>query len=556
LITHPLQLPLLVEYGDDLATIMSELVPSGQWAPGRAYLCLVQKRSRGYRELVFPALIDSVVGRCIIDALEPAITRDDGERAFCGRSHASSQREFGDYEHWFHLWRDYSAQLAAAASQSGFMYVFDTDVADFFPSIDRERAREFLASRTGAHPSVLSLLFSCLHGWLPRINYSPMTGLPIENNDVSRLVAHNYLKQVDGLFVARRDCVYLRYVDDTVIFAASEEAANEFRRSHHLALREIGLNPNAAKSEILTVANFEAKRHREFNAAIEEAFRHKDTTTFESLAAEWLLQTSVDGWDQVTKRLYTVAQQLRSHSLRSVVSSHVQDRPALAQRALEYLAHFDVTQTELDNLLEIAKRGKVPADVDIRLARFFGDAIFEGSVSDAIANMAILRIQRDEVNFGSGYCKGLWLLTLHKFGKRRHRQPVLEWASVPKLVDEQFRLHFTYVFKSLAELPAELEHPLRHLGSSDIELTIRCCLDAAQGRLMHRQKILARMTRSVNGRRTIAARYLPLLRLIMKADPWRTQNLDWLHYRLQPKRRPECHVILAFLERLAGDLAA
>jgi hypothetical protein len=99
--------------------------------------------------------------------------------------------------------------------------VFDTDIADFFPSIDRRRAREFLASRTSAHPTLLSLLFACLEAWLPRFDYSPMTGLPIENNDVSRLVAHAYLKQVDRLF-DEQDCIYLRYVDDTVVFASSE----------------------------------------------------------------------------------------------------------------------------------------------------------------------------------------------------------------------------------------------------------------------------------------------------------------------------------------------
>src|SRR5205823_5698686 len=140
-------------------------------------------------------------------------------------------------------------------------------------------------------------------------------------NDVSRLVAHNYLKQVDRVFVARSDCVYLRYVDDTVIFTTSAKGADELKRSHHLALREIGLNPNAAKSEILAVADFEAKRHREFNAAIEETFRRKDTTVFECLVEDWLSRTSEDEWDQVTKRLYTFARQLKSHSLRSVVSA-------------------------------------------------------------------------------------------------------------------------------------------------------------------------------------------------------------------------------------------
>src|SRR5262249_42334909 len=245
--THPVHAPVLMAYGEELAAVLSELVPNWRWTPERAYLCLALKRSHGYRELAFPGLVDSIVGRCIIDALEPFITNDDGQRTFCGRSHASSNKALGDYERWFSMWRDYSAKLSEEAERLGFTYVYDTDVSDFFPSIDRQRAREFLAHRTRAHPSMVSLLFACLEAWLPRFEYSVMTGLPIENNDVSRLVAHSYLKHIDSQFQGD-ECVYLRYVDDTVIFAGSESDARELKQRHHLALRSIGLNPNAAKS--------------------------------------------------------------------------------------------------------------------------------------------------------------------------------------------------------------------------------------------------------------------------------------------------------------------
>jgi len=392
LVVHPLQGPILLQYGEDIAAMLGELVSSCRWTPTRAYLCLAQKRSRGYRELVFPGLVDTIVGRCIIDALEPMITADDGERTFCGRSHSNSRRAFGDYEQWFHIWRDYSAKVATAAAEAGFTYVFDTDVADFFPSIDRTRAREFLANRTGAHPSLLALLFACLEAWLPRFNYAPMTGLPIENNDVSRLVAHNYLKQVDKAFIEDEDCIYLRYVDDSVIFAKSERAANELKRRHHLALRAVGLNPNAAKSEVLATAVFEAKRQREFNERIDLV--EKNMTGFDALVAEWTTNTDRPGWEPVMKRLYSLGRRLRNPSLRPLVAEHVESRPLLAERALSYLARFDVTADEARVLLGIAKRSDLSADVDIRLARFIGDAVFLDNVSEDIANMSVLRARR------------------------------------------------------------------------------------------------------------------------------------------------------------------
>jgi hypothetical protein len=98
--------------------------------------------------------------------LEPRITADDNGRAFCGRSHASSTRQPGDYGNWFQTWLDFTAEIAIAAKGERLAYVYDTDVADFFPSIDRARAKQFLAQRTGAHGSLIELIFYCLEAWL------------------------------------------------------------------------------------------------------------------------------------------------------------------------------------------------------------------------------------------------------------------------------------------------------------------------------------------------------------------------------------------------------
>src|SRR5258705_5332006 len=208
LVTHPLKKPLLIAFEEELCDQLADAVPHGRWSPTGAYLCLTLKRSGAFRELVFPTLIDGLVGRCLVGALEPSITGSVDGKTFSGRSHFSNVREPGDYDDWFAVWRDFTAAADVAADRNGFAYVYDTDVNDFFPSIDRTKAMAMLAQRTGAHPSLLALLRYCLEAWLPRFQYSPMTGIPVECNDVSRLVAHNYLKSVDGLFKANKDCIY------------------------------------------------------------------------------------------------------------------------------------------------------------------------------------------------------------------------------------------------------------------------------------------------------------------------------------------------------------
>src|SRR5258708_24833239 len=195
LISHPLKSLVLTEYEEQITDQLVRSVPSGTWSPSGAYVSLTSKRSGAYRELVFPTLIDGIVGRCLIDAIEPLINADDDGRTFSGRSHFSNVREPGDYDDWFQVWQDFTAAIDRAAKTDGYTYVFDTDINDFFPSVDRAKAKALIAARTGAHPSLLELLFYCLEAWLPRLAYAPMTGLPVEANDVSSVMPHGYLKR-------------------------------------------------------------------------------------------------------------------------------------------------------------------------------------------------------------------------------------------------------------------------------------------------------------------------------------------------------------------------
>src|SRR5438128_2499805 len=158
-VSHPLRKIILLEYEDAIATGLAASVATWTWSPSPAYMVLLAKSSGTYRELVFPSLLDTIVGRRIIDALEPYITKDDNNRVFFGRSHANADRERGDYENWFKVWLDFSSEISTALKSDGFTYVFDTDVTQFFPSVDPERAKSALAQRTHAHQTLLELLF-------------------------------------------------------------------------------------------------------------------------------------------------------------------------------------------------------------------------------------------------------------------------------------------------------------------------------------------------------------------------------------------------------------
>jgi hypothetical protein len=530
LVAHPLKTPILLEYEEQLAEEISQQVSSGSWAPRPAYLCLAEKRSGTFRELSFPSLVDTVVGRTLIDALEPQITADDNGKVFCGRSHSSTTREPGDYERWFQLWLRYSAKIAAAARAHGFAYVFETDVSDFFASIDMSLARQFVAQRTGAHPVLISLLFYCLQSWLPRCGFEHCGGLPIENNDVSRLVAHCYLKAVDKEFLNRTRTEYLRWVDDTVIFVPSKRDALKVKEQHHMALRAVRLLPNSAKSAVLSVEAYESSRHRDMNSGIDEADTDRNPDLFEELVNRWysISRTDTPNWDQITRRLYTLGRRLKSRILGKHVLVDLESMPSLTGHICRYLSIFSINPTLLHGLIEAERWSAFSVYQKIEVSKFLADAYFRNASSTILANFCVGRIMQSVEGVGQDYIKGLLLLVLYKHGNRSHRAKILKWANPAVLDGEMLRLFFAYVFICTGEIPGELLNRIRRLPAQDLELTLQLCRDARSGRLSKVDKLRKLMLTRIGETFTISATYLPLLRVIIECGEYRVSNERWL----------------------------
>src|SRR5713101_5725140 len=170
-----------------------------------------------------------------------------------------------------------------------------------------------------------------------------MTGLPIEPNDISRLVAHNYLKIVDAQFPDGDGCRYVRYLDDSTVFAPGVKEANEVKRRHHMILRGIGLNPNAAKSEIISVEHYQERRHRDVNLRINKLDKSEDETGFKALVAEWYRtrNKSKKNWDRVTKRLYATAKKRNWFAMKRHVLEDLRRVPHITDTIIEYLLQLE-----------------------------------------------------------------------------------------------------------------------------------------------------------------------------------------------------------------------
>jgi hypothetical protein len=510
LVAHPVRAAVLIEFKDELTEMISQAVLAGGWSAERAYMCVSQKRAGTPRDLVFPSLLDTIVGRIIIDALEPDITDDDGDSTFSGRSHANANREPGDYESWFHVWRDFTASVERAAQKEGYAYVFSTDIADFFPTVDRQRAKQALAHRTQATPALLELLFHCLESWLPRYAYSTATGLPVEDNDVSRLVAHNYLKSLDARFTDIPNWVYLRY--DTIFVVRTEGEADQARAQHHKALRELGLNPNASKTEVLTTTEFERRRCRAMNLRLDRVQKNFQECELKELVLEAHGEVSAleDSRGHLLRRLYSIATANSSTCLLSHTVADLSDStdPRLTYRVFKYLKSVP-NSIPLDELFRACS--STSAEQLIHWGGYLCDGAFPVSERSRLLECCLAGLRGQAQSQGCGYAKSLYLLALHKHADVGLRNEIHSWATGESFVDERLRLAYLYVATCRRELKPDLARKLRQWPSTDIELTLRLCEAASAGTLRSQKRILARMTSKCGRRPVLEAKYLPLL---------------------------------------------
>ena len=511
---------VLTEFQEELSASIAHDVATGTWKPEPAYVCTVSKGACGFRELCFPGTIDSIVARAAIDSIEEEITCDDNGRAFCGRSHASTNREPGDYEKWFEVWQDYSAAISEACEAAGYAFVYTTDVTDFFPSVAREAAKKELARRTSATPALLELLFYTLETWLPRVSFAAMSGLPIDDVDVSRLIAHNFLKQVDQS-VASTDYQYLRYVDDAVFIVKTREDAEKAARFQHQALRAIGLNPSAAKSESITTDEYQSRRHRDVNLRLARVARENNVVELLTVAREWHERdpAATEAWERVCVRLYAIAIKLKCWQLNEFILGDLRQATdaRLVRTLFRFLRNhpFEHELSELQGIMRTCNRRRYGAEHAIYSAEFLADGMLSADWSESIADLAFGNISDTSFDApGRGFSKALFVLAGHKHGGKAFRdrlQELVEQDPVKVASDQHFRASYVFVMACWGQLPDRHRRLLMTDASRDTHMALRLADAARQGELQAHRSLLRMMPTKTQSGWTLSSRYLPLL---------------------------------------------
>jgi hypothetical protein len=194
-------------------------------------------------------------------------------------------------------------------------------------------------------------------------------GLPVDEIDCSRQIAHAFLFEHDRRVVAAvGESNYVRWMDDQNIGARNEAHARRIVNLLSKSLSSQRLTINAGKTQFLSPAAVANEFHLDSNDALNN-WEHRWKGKFESsrkaaatdLEAIWGTAKKLEGegaWDKILKRFYGQAVRVRATFLDGRVLNDLITYPNLAGRIFESLARQDRTSELIDLFYRYARKGE------------------------------------------------------------------------------------------------------------------------------------------------------------------------------------------------------
>ena len=222
---------------EQFARSISEDLRSGRYAPKPATVHRIPKHDGSWREIEELDLVDRVVHGALLSALAPVFDimfepNSLGYRK--GKSLDSVRARIG------------------SALDAGYRYVLESDIDDFFPSVDHVHLREALQGVLPLADKALVdfLLASVCVPRLTDIGAEPrLRGLP-QGSPISPLLANLYLDRFDEAFTGQALCL-VRYADDFVILTRERSEAESAQSAAETKLAALGLHLKPAKTAIV-----------------------------------------------------------------------------------------------------------------------------------------------------------------------------------------------------------------------------------------------------------------------------------------------------------------
>jgi hypothetical protein len=359
---------------DDLATAIT----LGRYRSEHATVIRGAKSVGLTRPLACIAARDLLVYISLIQLFENDLLAASRPWVRFGRSDMQRTSQNNADSGWFRQWLQRQGQVWTITSNH--TWIVESDVSNFFGSLGIAAVCEHVQRNSNVSQELVGLLRHMLTEFAPMQKYlqSRIGGLPQEQHDGRRVIAHTFLHVIDEQFSAEGiQDRYCRWVDDIVIGTDSwPEAHKAISRLQH-GLETIDLYVNASKTRIVTKDSFATDYMKDENDYIGRVDLEIDTLG--SPRDEGEVRRRIQeharasdrrkAWERVLRRYYTLSRKLEDKSLLNWWPRHLEQAPGSAPQILEYLAVFRLSLFRLDQLQAVLGRfGNTYDDIEI-LAR-------------------------------------------------------------------------------------------------------------------------------------------------------------------------------------------
>jgi len=403
---------------------------------------------------------NQIVLNAICESLEPQLLKDFPKYVNYSRSRIKVIKDPSeiDYESWFDRWLRHQNLLKKfVAEDSEYEFVVEADISNFFPSVNLRLLRQAILAKTEAEEKLLQLLFYLLHTMVSRPDYSidHDNGLPQENHDASRMLAHFFLEPIDKDFEDfGREERYIRWVDDFRIAVTSEIEGRKCIQKLQLSLEKRGLFLNTAKSKILSREQAKSELFLDENAYLEEVHEKikkgeiVDISEFKSKLIAFLQKEKIGSWERVLRRYYTESRRVGSNILEKYAIQHLKEFPSSAKHILEYLHGRPHTEELLNQIFKYLKSTEnIYEDVEILTYELLLRWRCSYESKSKIVKPALDHFfgRNEWATPLNEYCKGLIALLTYKYG---NYDAISEIADYFNGSSEKHFVRYTYLVLS------------------------------------------------------------------------------------------------------------
>lgn len=165
-------------------------------------------------------------------------------------------RKFKIHDEWYKQWPEYDEITRYMYEEEGYNYLAITDISAYFENIQHGQLKKLLLKYVSkeAH-SIVDLLMNILKRWTSRSGTDLEIGRGIpQGTEIGSFLGNVYLipldKHLDSIG-RKKDVRYFRYMDDIKIFTKNKLLAEEMVLEVERYARNLHLNLQGAKTEIL-----------------------------------------------------------------------------------------------------------------------------------------------------------------------------------------------------------------------------------------------------------------------------------------------------------------